>query len=70
MVSDEESQCLNSVEQDSEVIEEIFPVEEVVRCQQEVPRQTSEPRQAVNSVHLIADGDDFLETLHLNRKCL
>ena len=70
MVSDEESQRLDTVKENAEVIEETFTVEEVIRSQKEIPWETAEPRQAMNSVDLVTNADDLLETLYLNRKCL
>lgn len=66
MVSDEKAERFNSIEEHTEVIEEILSVEEVVGGKQEVPRETAEPRQAVNAINLVADWNNFLKAFHLN----
>lgn len=70
VVGDEEPQRLDPVEQHAEVVEEILAVEEVVWCKKEVPGEAAEPGQAVDSIDLIADRDDFLETFDLDRESL
>lgn len=66
MVCDEKPQRFHLVEHNAKVVEEILAIKEVVRCQQEVPRETAEPWQAVNAVDLIANRNDFLKTLDLH----
>lgn len=70
MVGDEKAKGLDAIEQNSEVVEEILAVEEVVGSEKKVPGETAEPWQAVDSVHLVANRDDFLETFHLNGESL
>lgn len=65
MVGNEKSQRLNAIEQHSEVVEEALAVEEIVGSEKEIPGKTAEPREAMDSINLVADGDYFLETLDL-----
>ena len=37
---------------------------------QEIPRKTSEPRQTMDTVNLVTDWNDFLETFDLHCECL
>jgi hypothetical protein len=55
MVSDQKSQTFSAIEQNSEIVEEIFAVEEVVGCEKEVPGETAEPWQSVNAINLVTD---------------
>jgi hypothetical protein len=54
------------IDHDTEVINKVFSIEEVVGSKQEVPGERAEPRQPMDSVHRIANVDNFLKTFHLD----
>lgn len=70
MIGDEEAQWLHSTEDYAKIIKEIFAVEEIVGCKQEVPGETSKPWQTVNAINLITNRDDFLKAFYLYGECL
>lgn len=55
-----------AIDDDTKVIDQILTVEKVVGRQQKVPGQTAEPWQAMDAIHLIANGNDFFETFDLH----
>lgn len=55
-----------SINDDTEVVDKVLAVEEVVGGQQEVPRQRTEPGQPVHPIYRVAYIDDFLEAFHLH----
>lgn len=70
MIRDQEMQVARTIDDHAIVVDQIFTIEEVIWCQQKVPWQATEPRQAMNAVHLVANRNDFLETFHLHEQCL
>lgn len=60
----------SSVEYHTKIVNQTFPIEKVVRCEQEVPGEGTEPWETVYPVDGIADIDDFFETFHLYYQCL
>lgn len=55
MVRNQETQCINAIDGNTKVIDEIFAVEEVVGCKEEIPGERSEPGQSMDSVNAITD---------------
>lgn len=55
-----------SIDNNTEVVNEVLSIEKVVGSEQEVPGQRAEPGQAMHPVHRIADVDDLFKTLHLD----
>ena len=53
-------------DEDAKVLDHALAVKEVVGGGKKVPREGSEPRQFVRSVHDVADGDDLVEALDLD----
>lgn len=49
----------------SKIIDEILPIEEVIRSDQEIPRKRSKPRKTVDTVNGVPYIDNFLETFNL-----
>ena len=59
-----------SWEEHSEVLYHAFSIEEVIRADEEIPTQRTEPRQLMGLVHNVANRDDLVETFDLNREDL
>lgn len=55
-----------SVDNYSEVVDQTFPVKEIVWGKQEVPGERTEPRKTVYPVDSITNVDDFFETFYLD----
>lgn len=70
MVSHKEVQIFDAIYHNAIVVDQILAVEEIIGCQQEIPRQTTEPWQTMNAIHLISNRNNLLEAFHLHQKSL
>ena len=64
------SDTYSSLQQYTKVLYETFPIEEIIRCKQEVPTQHSEPWEIERFVYNVTNGDDFMKTFDLYHQCL
>lgn len=53
--------------ENSEVLDHALPIEEIVGRDEEVPAESTKPRQLVRPVDDVADGDNLMETFDLNQ---
>ena len=65
MVLDQHRQEVHLVDYNSKLLYQRLSVEEVVRSNQKVPRERSEPGQVVHLVDGVANVDDLGEALNI-----
>lgn len=55
-----------TIDNHAEVIDQAFPVKEVIWGDEEVPGERTEPWQTVNTIYSVSDVDNLFETFHLH----
>ena len=65
MVLDQHRQEVHLVDYNSKLLHQRLSVKEVVRSNEKVPRERSEPGQVVHLVDGVADVDDLGEALNI-----
>lgn len=59
-----------SINKYSKIVHQTFTIEEIVRGQQEIPREWPKPGKTMNPVDCIPNIDNFLKTFNLHNQCL
>lgn len=67
VVGEERVQQRGAGQKHIKVAGECFPVEEIVRCQHEIPVDRTKVWYLRNFTDIVGDVDDFIETFYLNR---